>query len=75
MSNMFDMNSAVNIAKYDYIPTPGRYVGIADVGDDGGPFEEKMERLTGELSGLFAGSSEAEDEICKQLKSAGFGVN
>ena len=31
-----------DIAKQDYILTPGRYVGIADVEDDGEPFEEKM---------------------------------
>ena len=44
------------IAKQDYILTPGRYVGIEDQEDDGEPFEEKMARLTGELSELFAKS-------------------
>ena len=38
----------------DYILTPGRYVGIEDVEDDGEPFEEKMERLTKTLSEQFA---------------------
>ena len=56
------------------VPKPGRYLGIADVGDDGEPFEEKMERLTGELSELFAKSREAEEEIRRQLKSVGFEV-
>jgi type I restriction enzyme M protein len=60
------------VAKQDYILTPGRYVGIADTEDDGEPFEEKMMRLTGELSGLFEKSHELEDEIRKQLKSIGF---
>jgi hypothetical protein len=32
---------------------PGRYVGIEETEDDGEPFEEKMERLTGELAGLI----------------------
>ncbi|WP_281175420.1 N-6 DNA methylase [Methanogenium cariaci] len=60
------------IAKQDYILTPGRYVGMADVEDDGGePFEEKMARLTGELSGLFVESKKAEAEIRRQLKSVG----
>ena len=35
-----------DVAKQDYILTPGRYVGIAEVEDDGEPFQEKMERLT-----------------------------
>ena len=37
------------IRSHDYVLTPGRYVGAADVEDDGEPFEEKMERLTVEL--------------------------
>jgi ABC-type spermidine/putrescine transport system permease subunit II len=32
------------IAKQDYILTPGRYVGIEEEEDDGEPFEEKMTR-------------------------------
>ena len=31
------------IKEHDYILTPGRYVGIEEVEDDGEPFEEKME--------------------------------
>ena len=61
-----------DVAKQDYILTPGRYVGIADTEDDGEPFEEKMTRLTGELSELFEKSHGLEDEIRKQLKSIGF---
>ena len=41
------------IAKQDYILTPGRYVGIEEQQEDGEPFEEKMARLTSELSELF----------------------
>ncbi len=63
-----------DVAKQDYILTPGRYVGIADTADDGEPFEEKMTRLTGELSELFGKSHELEDEIRKQLKSIGFTI-
>ncbi len=33
------------IAKQDYILTPGRYVGIEEQEDDGEPFEEKMTRF------------------------------
>src|SRR3712207_7407659 len=44
--------SIEDIAKQDYILTPGRYVGIEEQEDDGEPFEEKMKRLTSELSGI-----------------------
>ena len=63
-----------DVAKQDYILTPGRYVGIADPEDDGEPFEEKIMRLTSELSELFGKSHELEDEIRKQLKSIGFTI-
>ena len=58
----------------DFILTPGRYVGIAEQEDDGEPFEEKMKRLTSELSILFTESHRLEDEIKKQLDSIGFGI-
>ncbi len=56
----------------DYILTPGRYVGIEDVEDDGEPFEEKMKRLTKTLSEQFTRSRELEDEIRKQLGGIGY---
>lgn len=61
-----------DIAKQDYILTPGRYVGIAEQENDGEPFEEKMSRLTSELSELFAKSHDLEEEIKKQLKNIGY---
>ena len=60
------------IAKQDYILTPGRYVGIEEQEDDGEPFEEKMARLTGELSELFAQSHTLEDEIRQKLEAIGY---
>ena len=60
------------IAKQDYILTPGRYVGIEEQEDDGEPFDEKMKRLTGELSGLFAKSHELEDKIRRNLGAIGY---
>ena len=62
------------IAQQDFILTPGRYVGIAEQEDDGEPFDQKMSRLTSELSTLFAESHRLEDEIKKQLGSIGFKV-
>ena len=63
-----------DIAKQDYILTPGRYVGIEEVEDDGEPFEEKMSRLTGELSEMFAKSHELEDEIRRKLEAIGYEI-
>lgn len=62
------------ISKQDYILTPGRYVGIAEQEDDGEPFEEKMTRLTGELSEMFKQSHELENEIKKNLKAIGYEI-
>jgi len=63
-----------DIAKQDYILTPGRYVGIEEQEDDGEPFEEKMARLTGELSSLFKQGRVLEKEIRKRLGAIGFEV-
>ena len=60
------------IAKHDYILTPGRYVGIEEQEADSEPFEEKMARLTGELSDLFAQSHTLEQEIKKRLGAIGY---
>ena len=62
------------IAKHDYILTPGRYVGIKEQVEDQELFDEKMKRLTGELSGLFEESHKLEAEIRKQLKSIGYEI-
>ena len=62
------------IAKQDYILTPVRYVGIEEQEDDGELFEEKMGRLTAELSELFAKSHELEGEIRKQLGAIGYEI-
>lgn len=62
------------IAKQDYILTPGRYVGIEDLQEDGEPFEEKMARLTGELSELFDKSHKLEAEIRQKLEAIGYGI-
>lgn len=63
-----------DIAKQDYILTPGRYVGIEEQEDDGEPFEDKMKRLTSELSDMFDKSHKLEDEIRKKLGAIGYEV-
>ena len=63
-----------DIAKQDFILTPGRYVGIEEQVDDGEPFEDKMNRLTSELSEMFKKSHELEEEIRKRLGEIGFEI-
>lgn len=63
-----------DIARQDYILTPGRYVGIEAQEDDVEPFEEKMARLTGELSEMFKRSHELEEEIRKRLGAIGYKI-
>ena len=63
-----------DIAKQDYVLTPGRYVGIEEQVDDGEPFEEKMTRLTSELSDMFERSHELEDEIRRKLGAIGYEI-
>ena len=66
--------STEDIAKQDYILTPGRYVGIEEAEDDSEPFEEKMTRLTSELSDLFMKSAELQEEIRQKLGAIGYEV-
>ncbi len=66
--------STADIEKQDYILTPGRYVGIEEQEEDGEPFEEKMDRLTSELSDLFAQSHQLEEEIRKNLGAIGYEI-
>lgn len=66
--------STDEIAKQDYILTPGRYVGIEEQEADDEPFDEKMTRLTGELSAMFAKSHDIEGEIKENLSKLGFKI-
>ena len=63
-----------DIREHGHVLTPGRYVGAPDAEEDDEPFEEKMERLTAELSEQFAESKRLEDEIRDSLKGLGFDV-
>ena len=63
-----------DVAKQDYIITPGRYVGIADVEEDDEPFDEKMARLTGEISKCFEESNRLQEQIKKNLEAIGYGL-
>ena len=63
-----------DIAAQDYILTPGRYVGIEDKEEDDEPFDEKMTRLTSELSQMFNKSHELEEEIRQKLGAIGYEI-
>lgn len=60
------------VREHEYIITPGRYVGIEDIEDDGEPFEDKMGKLTSELAEQFAKSRKLEEEIRENLKGIGY---
>lgn len=62
------------IKKQDFILTPGRYVGFEEQEDDDEPFEEKMARLTSELSEMFEKSHELEKEIREKLGAIGYEI-
>ncbi|RNL51399.1 class I SAM-dependent DNA methyltransferase [Arthrobacter oryzae] len=51
----------------DYALTPGRYVGAADVEDDGEPIEEKIARLSKELFAQFEESERLAAVVREQL--------
>ena len=60
------------IRKHGHILTPGRYVGTEEIEEDPEEFDQKMKRLTSELSGQFKKSKELETEIRKNLKGIGY---
>jgi type I restriction enzyme M protein len=66
--------SIEEIEEHNYVLTPGRYVGIEEVEDDGVPFEEKMESLLSELSKKFKKSKELEDNIRRALGGIGYEI-
>jgi len=59
--------------KHDYVLTPGRYVGAADIEDDGIPFETKMSEMSRMLYAQMAESAKLDDVIRKNLEGLGYG--
>lgn len=64
--------SLEEIAKQDYILTPGRFVGAKEQEEDEEPYEEKMARLSNELKKLFSESTRLQGIIAENLKNLGF---
>ena len=65
--------SIEEIREHSYVLTPGRYVGAAEVEDDGIPFEKKMAELTTTLYEQFAEADRLEAVIKKNLEVLGYG--
>ncbi|AOU96795.1 restriction endonuclease subunit M [Acidihalobacter yilgarnensis] len=61
------------IQKHEYVLTPGRYVGAAEQEADSEPFEDKMARLTAQLSEQFGESARLEAVIRENLARLGYG--
>ncbi len=61
------------ICHHGYILTPGRYVGSAEVEDDGEQFEEKMACLTSDLREQTEQSRKLEQMIWANLEDLGYG--
>jgi type I restriction enzyme M protein len=62
------------MAKHDYVLTPGRYVGVAEEEDDGVLFADKMNALTVTLSKQFEESARLEGLIKNNLAGLGYEV-
>ena len=56
------------IAEHDFVLTPGRYVGAAEVEDDGEPIDEKLARLRKELYEEFEEADRLEAVIRRRLE-------
>jgi type I restriction enzyme M protein len=57
----------------DYVLTPGRYVGAAEIEDDGIPFEEKMTELIQTLYRQMDEAQQLDAAIRKNLEVLGYG--
>jgi type I restriction enzyme M protein len=55
----------------DYALTPGRYVGVAEIEDDGEPIDEKIARLTKDLYAAFDESERLASVVRAQLGRIG----
>ena len=63
-----------DIRAHGHVLTPGRYVGAAEVEEDGEPFDEKMLKLVAQLEEQFAESARLEQKIRANLEGLGYGA-
>ena len=62
------------VRKNNFVLTPGRYIHIKEVEDEGDAFEVKMEKLTSELKQQLDKGSEIDTLIRENLKSIGYEI-
>ncbi|MFW0928361.1 type I restriction-modification system subunit M [Providencia sp. VP23HZSY-1] len=62
-----------DIKANDFVLTPGRYVGAAEVEDDGVAFETKMQELTQTLYRQMDEAAELDKVIRKNMEALGYG--
>ncbi|MCL1123392.1 type I restriction-modification system subunit M [Shewanella surugensis] len=62
-----------DIKANDYVLTPGRYVGAAEIADDGIPFEVKMQELSQTLYSQMSQAEALDNAIRKNLEALGYG--
>ncbi|WP_438834237.1 N-6 DNA methylase [Aeromonas oralensis] len=62
-----------DIAANDYVLTPGRYVGAAEVADDGIAFETKMQELTQTLYRQLDEAAALDQAIRANMEALGYG--
>lgn len=61
------------VREHGHVLTPGRYVGAAEVEDDGEPFDEKMKRLTADLKKQMEEGETLDQHIWRNLEELGYG--
>jgi len=66
-----ESENKISIEEKGWSLTPGAYVGVAPVEDDGVDFEERMAEIHRELLSLQAESNELMDTISKNMKEMG----
>lgn len=66
-------SSLEDIKANDFVLTPGRYVGAAEIEDDGIPFEVKMEELSQSLYSQMEQAEAIDKAILQSLKELGYG--
>ena len=62
------------IAAHDFVLTPGRYVGAAELEDDGVLFESKMQELSQTLYQQMQDAEKLDAVIRRNLEVLGYGA-
>jgi len=62
------------VEENNYVLTPGRYVGIEDIEDDGISFEDKVAEISQNLTSQFKESIQLQERIRQNLKKVGIEI-